>query len=140
MSEDDALSIADYGVAIHGHLDGSGVATESLDSAGIWKSFFTQMEFVSEAGFTAVTMRQLCSQLPIVQLADSIRDSVVPDYVRPPSLYENSLHAFTPSEIRLYALANKRRWTESELTEVIELLRDPTFLRRDIGPDVQTRV
>ena len=52
----------------------------------------------------------------------------------------DSLYEFTPSEMRLYSLANKKRWTESESTEVIYLLRDPSFLRRDIVPDLQSRV
>ena len=90
----------------------------------------------SSRGITFENMRSTIRLLPRIPL----RDSVVPDYVRPPSLLDDSLYAFTPSEMRLYSLANKKRWTESELTEVIDLLRDPSFLRRDIGPDLQSRV
>ena len=54
--------------------------------------------------------------------------------------YEAYFDLFTPSEIRLYQLATKHHWTESELMEVINLIRDPRFLSIQIGPDIQTRV
>ena len=56
------------------------------------------------------------------------------------NVFEHSLWRFTPSEVRLYDLANKNQWTQSELREVIKLIRDPSFIARDIGPDLESRV
>ena len=57
-----------------------------------------------------------------------------------PNLFEHSLWRFTPSELRLYSLANQQHWSQSELREVIKLIRDPSFIARDVGPDLESRV
>ena len=57
-----------------------------------------------------------------------------------PNLFQHSLWNFTPSELRLYSLANQQHWSQSELREVIKLIRDPSFFPKDIGPDLESRV
>ena len=47
---------------------------------------------------------------------------------------------FTSSEILLQRLACKCSWTESELSQVIDLLHNPLFKARDVGLDVTRKV
>ena len=49
-------------------------------------------------------------------------------------------YQFTVSEIRLYELASRFCWTESETKEVLRLLKDPCFDPRRIGSNIDTRV
>ena len=47
---------------------------------------------------------------------------------------------FTSSEILLQRLACKCSWTESELSQVIDLLHNPLFKTGDVGLDVTRKV
>ncbi len=69
-----------------------------------------------------------CEGTEVCVLPVSARHSVDRDY------------QFSVSEIRLYELASRFCWTDSETKEVLRLLKDPSFDPRQIGSDIDTRV
>ena len=69
-----------------------------------------------------------CEGTEVCVLPVSARHSVDRDY------------QFSVSEIRLYELASRFCWTDSETKEVLRLLKDPSFDPRQIGSDIDSRV
>ena len=98
----------------------------------------THVLFLSPQDFDVGKIQSTLQRLPTIDV--DLSAAVVPQPAGARSLFENSASLFTPSEIMLYGLAKKRCWTEDELRSVINLVRDPAFMRRDIGPDLQRRV
>ena len=121
----------------------SGYGSES-DGGGLISEHFSEFDqhtfalFLSPQDIDVGKIHATLQRLPTIDV--DLSAAVVPQPGGARSLFENSSYLFTPSEIMLYGLAKKRHWTEDELKSVINLVRDPAFLRRDIGPDLQRRV
>ncbi len=68
--------------------------------------------------------------------SSTLLDDALPASVRGVSVGD----AFAVEELKLYLLAVKCSWTESETKEVIRLLQDPSFHTRRVGADLNSRV
>ena len=123
---------------------------DSLDDDVVWDA----NEHNVEGNMQSIDLESLLSDFSLESLhaflanlntnseqAPMIGD-VSEDYALPMSAHHrvDRDYQFSVPEIRLYALASRFCWTESETKEVLRLLKDPSFDLRLIGSDIDARV
>ena len=97
-----------------------------------------QQCFATNGAITARTLSSTLAMIPACQVATESDAEREASSIR--SMYTDSFELFSESELRLYNLANKFRWTEEELQEFIALIRSPVFDPRHVCRDLQSRV
>jgi hypothetical protein len=111
------------------------------DTQAILEKFMSQMSKQADCEYRSLSV--LLDSLPdpsSFTIAGSLTAAAAREKGLIPEADEETLRAFTPSEMKLYRHATDHKWTVDELVSTIKLIKSADFSVEDVNVDIHKRV